>query len=219
MRSTDIKQGTERQAFEEQALPYLDALYGMALRLTQDERDAEDLVQDCMVKAFRFFHRYQEGSNIKAWLFKVLVNTFYNTIRKTKNTQRLHSDAEAGSHYERFVSEASTSAQNAEEVLLDRLVVEKLHEAMNELPEEYRLAVLLCDVYGFSYKEIAEILERPVGTVMSRLHRGRRLLQKRLYDVALEQGYIQPPKTGSQTEDPDEQPTDLEAYRRRRGQP
>jgi RNA polymerase sigma-70 factor (ECF subfamily) len=212
------QQGTERQVFEEQALPHLDAMYGMALRLTQDERDAEDLVQDSMVKAFRFFHRYQEGSNIKAWLFKVLVNTFYNTRRKTKNTQRLHSDAEAGSHHERFISEASTAAQhsNAEEVLLDKLVVEKLQEAMNELPKGFRLAVLLCDVYGFSYKEIAEIIERPVGTVMSRLHRGRRLLQKRLYDVAVEQGYIQPPETGPQTE---EQLTDLEAYRRRRGQP
>lgn len=213
MRPKLATEGTERKAFEEQALPYLDALYGMALRLTQDERDAEDLVQDCMVKAFRFFHRYQEG-NIKAWLFKVLVNTFYNTYRKNKNTQRLHSDAEAGSHYERFVSEASAAAQNAEEALLDKLALEKLREAVDELPEEFRLAVLLCDIYGFSYKEIAEILERPVGTVMSRLHRGRRQLQKRLYDLALERGYLR-----EEPEDRENQPTDLETYRRRRGQP
>lgn len=212
----------QRQAFERQALPHLDALYGMALRLTHDERDAEDLVQDALVKAYRFFHRFEEGSNIKAWLFKVLVNLFYNTYRKQKNIQRLHSEAEVGSHHERFLSMATTSGRNAEEELLDRLAVEKLREAIEELPEEFRLAVLLCDLHGFSYKEIAEILERPVGTVMSRLYRGRRLLQKKLYDYAVEQGYIKAQSaTDPEAASDDTTLSDLETYRlqQRRGSP
>lgn len=203
---------SQRQAFEEQALPHLDALYGMALRLTQDERDAEDLVQDTLVKAYRFFHRFEEGSNIKAWLFKVLVNLFYNAYRKSKNVQRLHTEAEIGAYHERFVSEASVSAQRAEEALLERLAAEKLRSAVEELPEEFRLAVLLCDLHGMSYKEIAEILDRPVGTVMSRLYRGRRQLQAKLYDYAVEQGYLRPGRQEAQEE---QAPTDLEAYRER----
>lgn len=207
------KQKKLRQAFERQALPQLDAMYGMALRLTQDERDAEDLVQDAMVKAYRFFDRFEQGSNIKAWLFKVLVNTFYNSVRKRKNIQRLHTEAETASHYERFVSEASSSAMNAEGALLDRLVGERLQKAIDELPEEFRVAVTLCDVHDLSYREIAEVMDCPVGTVMSRLYRARRQLQRRLYDYAVEQGYIRPrePAHGD-----DEGPADLAAYRRRR---
>ena len=185
---------SQRQAFEREALPHLDAMYGMALRLTRDERDAEDLVQDALIKAYRFFDRFEEGSNIKAWLFKVLVNLFYNSYRKSKNLQRLHAEVELGGGHERYLSEATVSGRNAEEALLDRLVVEKLREAVEELPEEFRLAVLLCDLHDFSYKEIAEILGRPVGTVMSRLYRGRRLLQHRLFDYAVEQGYVRAPE-------------------------
>lgn len=219
---------SQRQAFEHQALPHLDAMYGMALRLTHDERDAEDLVQDALIKAYRFFHRFEEGSNIKAWLFKVLVNLFYNTYRKGKSLQRLHAEAELGSYHERFLSEASFAGRNAEEALLDRLAAEKLHEAIEGLPEEFRLAVLLCDLQGFSYKEIAEILGRPVGTVMSRLYRGRRLLQSKLFDYAVEQGYIRAParasagtegaadQAGADAPDQDAAPSDLEAYRRQK---
>ena len=192
-------------------MPHLDALYGMAVRLTHDPGDAEDLVQDALVKAFRFFHRYEPDSNIKAWLFKVLVNTFYNAVRKHRNTQKLHTEAEVELHYQRFVSEATTGAQTVEADLLDRLVVEKLRAAVADLPEEFQLAVLLCDIHGFSYKEIAEILGCPVGTVMSRLYRGRRLLQKTLYDYAVEQGYVkEAPQDGGQGA------ADLDAYRRRR---
>jgi RNA polymerase sigma-70 factor (ECF subfamily) len=201
-----------RQAFEKEALPHLDALYGMALRLTRDERQAEDLVQDSLVKAYRFFHRFEEGSNIKAWLFKVLVNTFYNTIRKEKNQHRLELEAELDSHYERFLSASTVTGQRAEEALLDRMVVEKLRAEVESLPEEFRAAVLLCDLYDFSYKEIAEILGCPVGTVMSRLYRGRRLLQKRLYSYALEQGYLRPPEV----EREDQGTASLEAYRQRK---
>ena len=200
-----------RSAFEKDALPHLDALYGMAVRLTGNERDAEDLVQDAMVKAFRFFHRFQPGSNIKAWLFKVLVNTFYNTVRKNKNVQRLHAEAgEQDGHLDLFLASATTAGRRAEEELLDRLAAEEIRSAMEELPEEFKLAVILSDVHDFTYREISEIVGCPVGTVMSRLHRGRRLLQRRLYDYAVEQGYIEPvQREGSET-------TDLEAYRRER---
>jgi RNA polymerase sigma-70 factor (ECF subfamily) len=203
----------QRQIFETEALPHLDALYGMALRLTQDERDAEDLVQDAMVKAYRFFHRYQPGSNIKAWLFKVLVNIFYNSRRQRRNTQRLHTEAGLLPHHGQFLSAASTSGRDAEAQLLEQIAASELRAAVEELPEEFRLAVILCDVHDFSYKEIAEILGCPVGTVMSRLHRGRRLLQKRLYDYWVEQGYLRPEKDAKDDGEPD----DLEAYRRRRG--
>ena len=200
----------QRQSFEKEALPHLDALYGMALRLTHDERQAEDLVQDSLVKAYRFFHRFEEGSNAKAWLFKVLVNTFYNTIRKEKNQHGDGEKREVDSHYERFLSASTMNGQRAEEVLLDGLVLEKLRAEVEALPKEFRDAVLLCDLHDFSYKEIADILGCPVGTVMSRLYRGRRLLQKRLYQYALEQGYLQAPAASQGA-------ASLEAYRQRRG--
>ena len=201
----------KRQAFEREALPHLDALYGMAIRLTRNERDAEDLLQDAMVKAYRFYDRFEAGSNIKAWLFKVLTNTFYNTHRKSKNIRRLESEAEFGEHYHRFVSEASTAGQDAEDLLLGRIASEQLQRAIDELPEEFRVAVVLCDMCDFSYREIADIIERPVGTVMSRLYRGRRLLQSKLYDYAVERGYLKPTTTA------EGQPADLDSYRRRRG--
>jgi len=196
-----------RTAFEAEALPHLGALYGMALRLTGNERDAEDLVQDAMVKAFRFFHRYRTGSNIKAWLFKVLVNTFYNSYRKNRNVQRLHAEAEIEAHLGHLPSAPTT---RGELELLDRLAVEEIRAAIEALPDEFRLAVILCDVHELSYKEIAEILGCPVGTVMSRLHRGRALLKRRLHDYAVEQGYIKLPPEG-------EGPVELEAYRREKG--
>ncbi len=196
-----------RQAFEKEALPHLDAMYGLALRLTRDPRETEDLVQDAVVKAFRFFHRFEEGSNIKAWLFKVLVNTFYNRVRKEKNTARLELEAELDSNYQRFLSASTLSGQKSEELFLEGLVTEELRREVDELPEEFRTAVLLSDLYDFSYKEIADIVGCPVGTVMSRLYRGRRLLQKRLYDYALEQGYLRPPAEAAS----------LDEYRQRRG--
>ncbi len=207
-----------RQAFEKEALPHLDALYGMALRLTRDERQAEDLVQDSLVKAYRFFHRFEEGTNAKAWLFKVMVNTFYNSVRKEKNNHRLELEAEVDSHYERFLSSHTVDGRRAEELLLEGLVVEKLRAEVEQLPEEFRTAVLLCDLYDFSYKEIAEILGCPVGTVMSRLYRGRRLLQKKLYGYAVEQGYLRPaPSAEPAQPEAGDVPTSLEAYRARRG--
>lgn len=207
----------QRQEFERQALPYLDALYSMALHLTKNEREAEDLVQDSLVKAYRFFHRFEEGTNIKAWLFKVMVNTFYNTCRKNRKNQRIQGNAEIDLHYELFLSEATMNGHKAEGILLDNLVLEKLQSAIEELPEEFRTAVLLCDLHELSYKDIAEILNCPVGTIMSRLYRGRKLLQKKLYAYAVEQGYIREKssslKQAAVAGMVSDEPTDLASYR------
>lgn len=184
-----------REAFEREALTHLDALYGMALRLTRDEHEAEDLLQDALVKAYRFFDQFQQGSNAKAWLFKVLTSTFYNRWRKRKTIQRLVIDADLGGHYDRFVSAASTAAVDPEAALLGIMGVREVERAIGELPEDFRVVVTLADVYEFSYREIAEIIDRPVGTVMSRLYRGRHLLQARLHDQAVARGVIQPSTT------------------------
>lgn len=179
-----------REAFEREALSHMDALYGMALRLTRDEHEAEDLLQDALVKAYRFFDQFQQGSNAKAWLFKVLTSTFYNRWRKRKTIQRLVIDADLGGHYDRFVSSASTAAVDPEAALLGIMGAREVEQAIGELPEDFRVVVTLADVYEFSYREIAEIIDRPVGTVMSRLYRGRHLLQARLHDHAVARGVI-----------------------------
>ncbi|MBW2731057.1 MAG: sigma-70 family RNA polymerase sigma factor [Deltaproteobacteria bacterium] len=193
----------------------------MALRLTRDERDAEDLVQDAMVRAYRFFDSYESGTNIKAWLFRILTNTFYNDIRKTKNIKRLESDAETGGHFERFISASSVQGRFAEDALLDSLTNEKIKEAIDSLLPEFATVVILCDVHGFSYKEIAEIADCPVGTVMSRLYRARKQLQDKLYLEALERGVIQPKETADPEGDEvreGAETTDLTSYRRRKEQ-
>ena len=190
-------------------MPHLDSLYAMALRLTRDSADAEDLVQDALVKAYRFHHRYQEGTNIRAWLFKLMVNLFYNDRRKNKNDQRLRQQV-ATQRAPLF--EAQAAAQGQEEAILERLSEDRIKSALEALPEDFRVAVVLCDLYDFSYKEIAEILDCPVGTVMSRLYRGRRRLQEQLFEYAVEQGVIRAPAGDGASADLQ----DLEAYRRQR---
>ena len=201
----------KRRAFEKEALPHLDALYAMALRLTRDPADAEDLVQDALVKAYRFFHRYNEGTNIRAWLFKVMVNLFYNDRRKAKKEQKLRMEVSAMDPDDRFISQASGGSGDPEASLLDQISEGELREVLEKLPENFRIPVVLCDLYDFNYREIADILGCPIGTVMSRLYRGRQQLKRRLHLVALEQGYIPTDKgAGDET-------TDLSAYRRSRG--
>lgn len=203
----------KRRSFEKEALPHLDALYAMAMRLTKDPSDAEDLVQDAMVKAYRFFHRYNEGTNIRAWLFKVMVNLFYNDRRKAQKEQKLRVEVSVMDPDDRFISQASGGEQNPEASLLEQISEAHLREALEKLPEEFRMAVVLCDLYDFNYREIADILGCPIGTVMSRLYRGRQQLKRRLYRYAVEQGYIkQVSEQGA-----DVAATDLAAYRKRRG--
>ncbi|HEV8672335.1 MAG TPA: sigma-70 family RNA polymerase sigma factor [Candidatus Limnocylindria bacterium] len=176
--------------FEAEALRHLDALYRTALRMTRSEADAEDLVQETYIRAFRFRDQFTLGTNMKAWLFRILTNTFINTYRR-KAAQPEVTDLEGideFSLYRRMADDrAASSSPDPEAELLNRVVDTEVTDALEELPEKFRTAVLL-DVEGFSYKEIAEMLGIPIGTVMSRLHRGRKFLQKRLYDLARERG-------------------------------
>jgi len=176
--------------FEAEALRHLDALYRTALRMTRSEADAEDLVQETYIRAFRFRDQFTLGTNMKAWLFRILTNTFINTYRR-KAAQPEVTDLEGVdefSLYRRMADDrAASSSPDPEAELLSRVVDTEVTDALEELPEKFRTTVLL-DVEGFSYKEIAEMLGIPIGTVMSRLHRGRKFLQKRLYDLARERG-------------------------------
>mgnify|MGYP000884603468 FL=1 len=176
--------------FEAEALPYLDQLYGAALRMTRNRADAEDLVQDAYAKAFGSFHQYRPGTNLKAWLYRILTNTFINSYRK-KQREPLQSDADAVEDWQlhRAASHDSVGLPSAENLALDALPDSDIKEALGQLTEDRRLAVYLADVEGFSYKEIAEIMDTPIGTVMSRLHRGRRQLRELLADYAREYGY------------------------------
>jgi RNA polymerase sigma-70 factor, ECF subfamily len=176
--------------FEAEALRHLDALYRTALRMTRSEADAEDLVQETYIRAFRFRDQFTLGTNMKAWLFRILTNTFINTYRR-KTAQPEVTDLEGideFSLYRRMADDrAASTSPDPEAELLNSVVDTEVTDALEALPEKFRTTVLL-DVEGFSYKEIAEMLGIPIGTVMSRLHRGRKFLQKRLYDLARDRG-------------------------------
>ena len=206
------KTSKAKSEFERQALEHMDALYGSALRLTRNPKDAEDLVQDAYLKAFRFWDSYQEGTNIKAWLFKIQTNTFINRYRRRVKEKELAEQPAEDVMIDRFVSaEHVRSLQDPETDFFNRLLSDDVVEALDKVPVDFRMVVILADIQGFSYKEIAEIVGCPVGTVMSRLFRGRRILQKHLYEYAIAEGVISPPKdaeTGA--------PIDLEAYRERK---
>ena len=179
-----------RVAFQNEALQHMESLYSAALYMTRNEEEAQDLVQETFLKAYRFWDRYQEGTNCKAWLFRIMTNTFINRNRRK---QRIHTSIDDA------IAEASSSTQDRSEsdfyrtpesAYMSRLFPEHVRRAVEELPDSFRIPVVLADLQDFSYKEIPEIMDCPVGTVMSRLFRGRKKLQETLFEYAVEQGYI-----------------------------
>ncbi|MGH9182881.1 MAG: sigma-70 family RNA polymerase sigma factor [Acidimicrobiales bacterium] len=183
----------DRARFVDQAMEHMSSLYSGALRMTRNAADAEDLVQETYLKAFRGFSGFQEGTNLKAWLYRILTNTFINRYRAQQRRidETDLDDVEDLYLYRRLGGlEEARASRSAEDELLDLLSEAEVREALESLPEQFRIAVLLADVEGFSYKEIASILDVPMGTVMSRLHRGRKALQKRLYGFAMEHGLL-----------------------------
>jgi RNA polymerase sigma-70 factor (ECF subfamily) len=180
-----------RERFERDVLPLLPSLYSAAMRLTRNRTDAEDLVQETYLRAFRGFAGFQEGTNLKAWLYRILTNSYINTYRKKQREPQIvegPDDVDEWYLYDRLGGRSVEDS--AETTVLDQIPDQGVKDALESLPERFRLPVLLADVEGFSYKEIAEIMETPIGTVMSRLHRGRKALEKALWETAKERGLV-----------------------------
>ncbi len=183
----------DQATFAEQAMPFMDSLYAAARRMTRNDADAEDLLQETYLKAYRGFGGFEQGTNLKAWLYRILTNTFINSYRAKKRRPEESDvdDVEDLYLYRRLGgAELAAAGRSAEEDLLDSYTDDEIKQAIESLPEQFRMAVLLADVEGFSYKEIADILGIPIGTVMSRLHRGRKGLQKKLWEFAVERGLV-----------------------------
>ena len=176
--------------FEAEAMPFLNGMYAAAYRLTRNASDAEDLVQETFLRAYRGFHQFEPGTNLKAWLYRILMNTFINSYRKRQREPQTISEDEVEDWYLYSKMTDRSAEASAEASVIDALPDEDVQAALDSLPEQFRTAVLLADVEGFSYKEIAEITDVPIGTVMSRLHRGRKALEKRLWVVMRERGLV-----------------------------
>lgn len=187
--SAPTTEGDPRDLFEEQAMPYLDQLYGAAMRMTKNPSDAQDLVQETFVKAFAAFGQFTQGTNLKAWLYRILTNTYINMYRK-KQREPFQSAIDDLEDWQMGGAQSTTATthRSAESEAIDHMPDSAVKEALQSIPEDFRLAVYLADVEGFSYQEIADIMKTPIGTVMSRLHRGRRLLRDQLTDYAVERG-------------------------------
>ena len=176
--------------FEREVMPLLQGMYSSAYRLTRNAADAEDLVQETYLRAYRGFHQFQPGTNLKAWLYRILMNTFINTYRKKQREPQTISEDEIEDWYLYSRMARGGTEPSAEATVIESLPDEDVQDALANLPEQFREAVMLADVEGFSYKEIAEIMGVPIGTVMSRLHRGRKALEKALWDKVRERGLV-----------------------------
>jgi RNA polymerase sigma-70 factor (ECF subfamily) len=178
-----------REVFVRDAVPYLDQMYSAALRYTRNPADAEDLVQETFAKAYDKFHQFRPGTNLKAWLYRILTNSYINRYRKQqRRPDEVSADADPDfSLYDRI---AESTVAPTEDQVLEQLTDVEVKQALSDLPEQFRIAVYLADVEGFSYAEISEIMDTPIGTVMSRLHRGRSRLQKALYTYARQRGLV-----------------------------
>jgi RNA polymerase sigma-70 factor (ECF subfamily) len=195
----DVQPADPRALFEEQAIPFMDQLYAAAMRLTRNPADAADLVQETFVKAFQAFGQFQQGTNLKAWLYRIQTNTFINNYRKNQRNpyQGTIDDLEDWQLGNAESVTQSSSTRSAEAEAIDHLPDSAVKDALQAIPEDFRMAVYFADVEGFSYQEIADIMKTPVGTVMSRLHRGRRMLRESLADYARERGIVAAPATRS----------------------
>jgi RNA polymerase sigma-70 factor (ECF subfamily) len=192
-KSDEIIPADPRALFEEQALQYMDQLYAAAMRLTRNPADAADLVQETFVKAYQAFGQFQQGTNLKAWLYRIQTNTFINNYRKNqRNPYQGTIDDLEDWQLGNAESATATSGRSAEAEAIDHLPDSAVKDALQAIPEDFRMAVYFADVEGFSYQEIADIMKTPVGTVMSRLHRGRRMLRDLLADYARERGIVPP---------------------------
>jgi len=186
----------DQARFADEAMEHMDSLYAGAMRMTRNPSDAEDLVQETYLKAYRGYGGFEAGTNLKAWLFRILTNTYINRYRQQQRRPDESADVDDVEDFYLYrrlggVDQARIG-QSAEDQVLELFTEDEVKHALESLPDSFRMAVLLADVEGFAYKEIAEILDIPIGTVMSRLHRGRKALQKALYDFAVERGLIDP---------------------------
>jgi RNA polymerase sigma-70 factor (ECF subfamily) len=215
-RRSRSKRDDRRKQFEAACVEHLDALYASALKLTRDGARAEELVQDTYLRALRAPDGFEWGTNLKAWLFRILTNTFINEYRHKIHERRYLERAAVEPLYDEVLDrQAREHAANPEAAAFSRFFQHDLERALDELPDDFRLAVVLADLQGFAYKEIAEMIGCPIGTVMSRLHRGRRLLQKALVDHAVAAGLVT--ATAAVSAEDGETPADLNEFRRRHG--
>jgi RNA polymerase sigma-70 factor (ECF subfamily) len=190
MADQKAKELEKRLEFEKEALPHMDALYRTALRMTKNENDAEDLVQEAFAKAYRFWDKFEPGSNCRAWLFKIMTNIFINEYRSKSRAPISVNVDDVDDNYLYGQLAQLTPDENPEQQFFAKIFDDDVRKAIEELPDDFRLVVVLSFLEGFSYQEIAEIADLQLGTVKSRLHRGRKLLQKKLFDYAIKNGYI-----------------------------
>lgn len=188
MELSEAARKQNEQLFEQEFMPHLDALYNFAFHLTQSEEDANDLVQDTFLKAYRFIESYERGTNAKAWLFKILKNSFINEYRR-KVRQPADVDFEEYVAYQDAEDSTQVGDLDLREEVLRELIGDEVTEALNELPVDFRTVIILCDLEGFSYEEIAKIIDIPIGTVRSRLHRARNIMKEKLRDYARKMGF------------------------------
>jgi RNA polymerase sigma-70 factor (ECF subfamily) len=209
---TRKKKSKKEREFEAEAMPHVHALYGAAMRLVRSPAEAEDLVQETFLKAFRAWDQFEPGTNCKAWLFRIQTNTFINKYRRRVKERDIleGSQRQAAEHY-LVHPQSKKHSLDPENHYVDKFLSDEVMAALDEVPLDFRTVVVLSDIQGFAYKDIAEIVDIPVGTVMSRLFRGRRLLQEKLFDFAVDQGILRPERDGEPGE-----PLRLEDYRKRR---
>ncbi len=187
--SAVIHQDPRHKEFEQQTLPHIEVLYNYALRTTGNKEDANDLLQETFLKAYRFWDKFEQGTNLRAWLFRIMKNTYINLYRK-KVKEPDTVDYGAIESYYNLIRDQNSDDNDLQEKIFDQLLDDDVSNALESLPEEFRTVVILCDIEGLVYEEIAEFLQIPVGTVRSRLHRGRKLLYAKLYDYAKKRGFI-----------------------------